>query len=53
VMDPFLGIGHSAFAANECADLVSKFIGFEIDEEYLKIACQMLQCDYSVVQTQK
>jgi len=51
VMDPFLGIGHSAFAANECADLVSKFIGFEIDEEYLKVACQVLQCDYSVVRT--
>jgi site-specific DNA-methyltransferase (adenine-specific) len=32
-MDPFLGIGHSALAARRCE--VSRFIGFEIDEEYL------------------
>ena len=33
MLDPFLGIGNSAVAAQECA--VPKFIGFEIDEAYL------------------
>ncbi len=33
VMDPFLGIGHSAVAAKKCG--VGRFIGFEIDGEYL------------------
>jgi site-specific DNA-methyltransferase (adenine-specific) len=33
VMDPFLGIGHSAVAAKKCG--VGRFIGFEIDAEYL------------------
>lgn len=46
VMDPFLGIGHAAFAAKECGpDLVSKFVGFEIDEEYRKVACEVLDGD--------
>jgi site-specific DNA-methyltransferase (adenine-specific) len=45
VMDPFLGIGHSAFAARECSDLVSEFIGFEIDEEYIKVAREVLECE--------
>ena len=49
VLDPFLGIGHSAFAANECADLVSQFIGFDIDEEYLRVACGVLGCEYLAV----
>jgi site-specific DNA-methyltransferase (adenine-specific) len=49
VLDPFLGIGHSAIAAKECADLVERFIGFEIDEEYLKIAAEMAECSYSLV----
>jgi len=47
VLDPFLGIGHSALAAKECADLVEQFIGFDIDEAYLKVASEMLDCDYS------
>ena len=34
VMDPFLGIGHSAVAARNCG--VARFIGFEIDGEYLR-----------------
>ena len=38
VMDPFLGIGHSALAAIECG--VAEFIGFDIDGEYLRIAEQ-------------
>jgi len=53
VMDPFLGIGHSAFAAKECVDLVSKFQGFDIDEEYLKVACKLLGCGYSEITPQK
>lgn len=49
VLDPFLGIGHSAIAAKECADLVERFIGFDIDEEYLKIAAELIECSYSRV----
>ena len=33
MLDPFLGIGNSAVAAQDCG--VEKFIGFEIDEAYL------------------
>lgn len=33
MLDPFLGIGNSAVAAQQCA--VPKFIGFEVDEAYL------------------
>jgi site-specific DNA-methyltransferase (adenine-specific) len=33
MLDPFLGIGNSAVAAQRCG--VKKFIGFEIDEVYL------------------
>ena len=33
MLDPFLGIGNSAVAAQDCA--VKNFIGFEIDEAYL------------------
>ena len=33
MLDPFLGIGNSAIAAQCCS--VKEFIGFEIDEEYL------------------
>jgi site-specific DNA-methyltransferase (adenine-specific) len=33
MLDPFLGIGNSAAAAQRCG--VKKFIGFEIDETYL------------------
>ncbi|HWB61623.1 MAG TPA: site-specific DNA-methyltransferase [Chthoniobacteraceae bacterium] len=35
-LDPFLGIGSAALAARECE--VAKFIGFEIDEQYLNEA---------------
>jgi hypothetical protein len=48
-MDPFLGIGHTAMAAKECSDAVSKMIGFDIDEEYLKVACEILGCSYTAV----
>jgi site-specific DNA-methyltransferase (adenine-specific) len=49
VVDPFLGIGHSAIAARECHDLVSQFIGFDIDEDYLRVAAESLGCEYSSI----
>ena len=49
VLDPFLGIGHSAMAARQCSDLVSRFIGYEIDEQYLKCAAKALGCSYSIL----
>jgi site-specific DNA-methyltransferase (adenine-specific) len=36
VLDPFVGIGHSALAAKLCS--VPKFIGFDIDPEYIEVA---------------
>ncbi len=47
VLDPFLGIGHAALGARNCGNLVSQFIGFDIDEGYLNVACEMLGCDHS------
>ncbi len=41
MLDPFLGIGNSALAAQECG--VPKFIGFEIDETYLAEARRRLE----------
>lgn len=46
MLDPFLGIGHAAFAAKECAEIVKRFIGFDIDSEYVKIAAEMLGVRY-------
>jgi site-specific DNA-methyltransferase (adenine-specific) len=40
MLDPFLGIGNSAVAAQRCG--VPKFIGFEIDENYLDEAKRRL-----------
>ncbi len=40
MLDPFLGIGNSAVAAQRCG--VPKFIGFEIDEAYLAEAKRRL-----------
>ncbi len=40
MLDPFLGIGNSAVAAQRCG--VKKFIGFEIDETYLAEARRRL-----------
>lgn len=40
MLDPFLGIGNSAIAAQECG--VPRFIGFEIDEQYLAEAKRRL-----------
>jgi hypothetical protein len=36
VLDPFLGIGSSALASLECG--VENFIGFDLEEEYVRIA---------------
>lgn len=36
VLDPFMGIGHSALAAAECG--CAAFVGFEIEPEYAAIA---------------
>jgi site-specific DNA-methyltransferase (adenine-specific) len=41
MLDPFLGIGNSAIAAQRCG--VKEFIGFEIDETYLAEARQRIQ----------
>lgn len=41
VMDPFMGIGHSARAAVTCG--VGRFIGFEIDRGYLNAARKELR----------
>ena len=40
MLDPFLGIGNSAVAAQRCA--VKKFMGFEIDKSYLAEAKRRL-----------
>jgi site-specific DNA-methyltransferase (adenine-specific) len=36
MLDPFVGIGHSALAARQCK--LKQFIGFDIDAEYLQVA---------------
>lgn len=40
VLDPFLGIGHSALAAKACR--IQHFIGFDIDGEYINLAKKAL-----------
>ena len=40
MLEPFLGIGHAAEAARSCS--IKRFIGFEIDEEYLAVARERL-----------
>jgi site-specific DNA-methyltransferase (adenine-specific) len=41
VLDPFVGIGHSALAAKACR--VKTFIGFDIDAEYVAVAKRALK----------
>ncbi len=36
MLDPFVGIGHSAVAAQQCG--VPTFIGYDIDAEYMEVA---------------
>ncbi|MEM8953794.1 MAG: site-specific DNA-methyltransferase [Verrucomicrobiota bacterium] len=38
MLDPFLGIGHAAVAAENLG--VGRFVGYEIDGEYLAVACE-------------
>lgn len=40
MLDPFVGIGHSAEAARQLG--VAGFIGYDIDESYLAVACERL-----------
>ena len=40
VMDPFLGLGHSALA---CKTLGVPFVGFEVDEGYFSEACRLIE----------
>ena len=40
VVDPFLGIGHTAMA---CVELGVDFVGFEIDPEYYGQSCNGIQ----------
>ncbi|MGE5208844.1 MAG: DNA-methyltransferase [Alphaproteobacteria bacterium] len=54
VLDPFLGIGNSAVAAQRCG--VKKFFGFEIDENYLAEAKRRIarrRCSDSRALTQR
>jgi site-specific DNA-methyltransferase (adenine-specific) len=41
MLDPFLGIGHSALAAKECQ--IKRFIGFDIDREYVEVARKAIE----------
>ena len=43
VLDPFVGIGNSALAAQRCR--VGRFIGFDIDEGYLEEARKRLEAE--------
>jgi len=45
MLDPFLGIGNSAVAAQECG--LTNFVGFEIDENYLREARRRLSLKIS------
>jgi site-specific DNA-methyltransferase (adenine-specific) len=46
VMDPFMGIGSTAIAA---VRLCVPFVGFEIDENYIKIAWERIASEHFVV----
>ncbi|MGB1889676.1 MAG: DNA methyltransferase, partial [Akkermansiaceae bacterium] len=43
LLDPFIGIGTSALAAQRMK--IEKFTGFDIDDEYLQIARERLDID--------
>lgn len=40
MLDPFVGIGHAALAAQECK--IKRFYGFDIDEQYVQVARALL-----------
>ena len=41
MLDPFVGIGHSALAAQQCG--LGKFYGFDIEAEYIEVARTLLE----------
>lgn len=45
MLDPFLGIGHAALAAKQCG--IARFIGFDIDAEYMAVARKAVQTAHS------
>ena len=50
VLDPFMGIGNTAIA---CLKLGVKYIGFEIDKQYIEIAKERIKKEENSVQTLK
>jgi DNA modification methylase len=51
VLDPFVGIGSAAVAAQRCG--VAKFIGIELDEEYLAVARERVNSALNVQPVQQ
>lgn len=45
MLDPFLGIGHSALAAKDAR--IRAFIGFEINRDFLQIAARKLKLNFN------
>src|SRR6266567_3616201 len=43
MLDPFLGIGHSALAAKQCK--IRRFLGFDIDPDYVEVTRIALERD--------
>jgi site-specific DNA-methyltransferase (adenine-specific) len=41
MLDPFLGIGHSAIAAKQCG--IKKFFGFDLEADYVAVARKALE----------
>jgi site-specific DNA-methyltransferase (adenine-specific) len=48
VLDPFLGIGNAAVAAQRCG--VAQFIGIELDDEYLAVAQERVAANHCQTQ---
>lgn len=48
VLDPFLGIGNAAIGACD-TKMVREFIGFDIDDYYLRVACEELGCTFKPI----
>ena len=51
MLDPFVGIGHSALAARQCG--LRHFIGFDIDAEYLDVARKVLSMEGTALSVPK
>ena len=48
VLDPFLGIGNAAVAAQRCG--IEKFIGIELEGEFLAVAAERVQAMHPSLQ---